>query len=75
MCLSEKEAREVLRVYEQSLEIMRERSYLKPEPHRRSSNYHKQLPWKPKVFYFIKGCKEVNEYWLNNDDACAQRAA
>ena len=74
MWLSEKEASEVLRVDEQSLEVMRERGYLKPG-HWRSSNDPEQLPWKPKVFYFIRGCKEVIEYWQNIDDSCAQRAA
>ena len=75
MWLSEKEASEVLRVDEQSLEVMRERGYLKPGPHWRSSNDPEQLPWKPKVFYFIRGCKEVIEYWQNIDDSSAQRAA
>ena len=73
--LSEKEASEVLRVDEQSLEVMRERGYLKPGTHWRSANDPKQLPWKPKVFYFIRGCKEVIEYWQNMDDSSAQRAA
>ena len=75
MWLSEKEASEVLRVDEQSLEVMRERGYLKPGPHWRSSNDPEQLPWKPKVFYFIRGCKEVIEYWQNIDDSSAQKAA
>ncbi len=73
--LSEKEASEVLRVDEQFLEVMRERGYLKPGPHWRSSNDPEQLPWKPKVFYFIRGCKEVIEYCENIDDSSAQRAA
>ena len=75
MWLSEKEASDVLRVDEKSLEAMRERGYLKPGTHWRSSNDPKQLPWKPKVFYCIRGCKEVIEYWQNNDDYCSQRAA
>ena len=73
--LSEKEASEVLRVDEQSLEVMRERGYLKPGSHWRSSNDPEELPWKRKVFYFIRGCKEVIEYWQNIDDSSAQRAA
>ena len=60
--LSVKEASEILRVDEQSLEAMRERGYLKPGTHWRSSNDPKQLPWKPKVFYFIRGCKEIIEF-------------
>ena len=75
MWLSEKEASEVLRVDEQSLEVMRERGYLKAGAHWRSSNDPEQLPWKPKVFYFIRGCKEVIEYWQNNVDSYGQRAA
>ena len=73
--LSEKEASEVLRVDEQSLELLRERGYLKPGSHWRSSNDPKQLPWKPKVFYFIRGCKEVLEYWQNNNDSLNQKVA
>ena len=48
MWLSEKEASEVLRVDAQSLEFLRQRGYLKPVPHWRSSNAPKQLPWKQK---------------------------
>ena len=73
--LSEKEASEVLKVDEQSLEVMRERGYLKPGSHWRSSNDPKQLPWKPKVFYFIGGCKEVIEYLQSNADSFSERAA
>tara|TARA_B100000965_G_scaffold63778_1_gene49646 strand:- start:360 stop:587 length:228 start_codon:yes stop_codon:yes gene_type:complete len=75
MWLSEKEASEVLGVDEKSLEVMRERGYLKPGSHWRSSNDPTQLPWKPKVFYFIRGCKEVIEYQQNNNNSYAQRAA
>ena len=75
MWLSEKEASEVLRVDEKSLVVLRERGYLKPGSHWRSSNDPKQLPWKPKAFYFIKGCKEVIEYLQKSDEYNAQRAA
>ena len=64
--LSEKEASEVLRVDEQILELFREGGYLKPGFHWRSSTDPEQLPWKPKVFYRITGCKEVIEYWQDN---------
>lgn len=73
--LSVKEASEVLKVDEQSLEVMRERGHLKPGSHWRSSNDPKQLPWKPKVFYSISGCKEVIDYWQKNNDSSAQRSA
>ena len=68
--LSEKEASEVLRVNEKSLEVLRERGYLKPGNHWRSSSDPNQLPWKPKAVYFIRGCKEVinnckDKYFFN----------
>ena len=75
MWLSGKEDSEVLSEDEKSSEVMRERGYLKLGNHWRSSNDPKQLPWKPKVFYFIRGCKEVIEYWQNNDESSAKRAA
>tara|TARA_B100000579_G_scaffold290936_1_gene241621 strand:+ start:196 stop:438 length:243 start_codon:yes stop_codon:yes gene_type:complete len=75
MWLSEKEASEALSVDEQFLELLRERGYLKPGAHWRSSNDPKQLPWKPKVFYFISTCKEVIEYWRNMDASFDQIAA
>lgn len=75
MWLSEKEASKLLRVDEQSLELLRERGHLKPGSHWRSSNDPKQLPWKPKVFYFISGCREVIEYFQNNDASIDQKAA
>tara|TARA_B100000579_G_C22019211_1_gene482996 strand:+ start:214 stop:399 length:186 start_codon:yes stop_codon:yes gene_type:complete len=58
-----------------SLEVLRESSCLKPGTHWRSSYDPNQLTCNPKVFYFISGCKEVIEYWQNNDDCFAQRAA
>ena len=70
--LSEKEASEVLRVDAQSLEFLRQRGYLKPGTHWKSSNAPKQLPLKQKNFYFISGCKEVIEYWQINDDSFDQ---
>ena len=73
--LSEKEASEVLRVDERILELLREGGYLKPGSHWRSSTDPEQLPWKPKVFYRITGCKEVIEYWQDNDASFDQIAA
>tara|TARA_Y100001968_G_scaffold272209_1_gene264279 strand:- start:533 stop:775 length:243 start_codon:yes stop_codon:yes gene_type:complete len=75
MWLSEKEASKLLRVDERSLEVLRERGYLKPGSHWRSSNEPMQLPWKPKVSYFISGCREVIEYCQNNDASFGQKAA
>ena len=72
MWLSVKEASEVLRVDENYLELLRERGYLKPGSHWRSSNEPNQLPWKPRVFYSISKCKEVLEDFQNNDDSFDQ---
>ena len=66
--LSGKEASEVLRVDEQSLDFLREMGDLKPGSHWRSSNDPDQLPWNPKAFYLISGCKEVID---NCKDNCA----
>ena len=73
--LSGKDASEVLNVDEKYLELLRERGFLKPGPHWKSSNEPKQLPWKPKVFYLISGCKEVIEYCQGNDASFDQLAA
>ena len=73
--LSEKEASKVLRVDEQTLELLREGGYLKPGFHWRSSTDPEQLPWKPKVFYLLSGCKEILEYWQNTDDYHGHDAA
>ena len=73
--LPEKEASEVLRVDKQSLEVLREAGYLKPGSHWKSSNDPKQLPWKPKVFYFISGCKEVIDFWKDKYSSFNQIAA
>ncbi len=74
MWLSEKEASEVLSLEEKSLEVLREMGYLKPGSHWKSSNDPKQLPWKPKVFYCVSGCREVIEYWQKIDDSFNQIA-
>ena len=73
--LTGKEASDVLGVDEKYLEFLRESGFLKPGYHWRSSNEPEQLPWKPKVFYFTKGCKEVIEYWKNIDAHNDQIAA
>ena len=75
MWLSEKEASDALRVNSKTLEELREGGYLKPGSHWRSSNDPEELPWKPKVFYLISGCKEVIEYFQNNEITSEQVAA
>ena len=73
--LSEKEASDVLRIDEQTLEFLREGGRLKPGCHWRSSTDPEQLPWKPKVFYHISKCKEVIEHCQGNEDISEQVAA
>jgi len=73
--LSGKDASEILSVDEKYLEFLREWGYLKPGSHWKSSNEPKQLPWKPKVFYFVSGCKEVIEYYQHNHAPSEQIAA
>ena len=72
---SEKEASKFLRVEEKYLEALRERGYLRPGFHWRSSNEPKQLPWKPKVCYFLSRCKEVIEYCKDDDASFDQIVA
>ena len=73
--LSEIEASEVLKVDVHFLDVLRERGYLKPGSHWKSSNDTNQLPWKPKVFYCVLGCKEVIEYWQHYDASFDQKSA
>ena len=73
--LSKRDASEVLRVDEQSLEELRERGHLKPGSHWRSSTDPKQLPWKPKAFYCISGCKKVIEERQKKDISFDQISA
>ena len=75
MWLLQKEASEILRVDSQTLEVLREGGYLKVGLHWRSSSDPEQLPWKPKAFYRISGCKEVVEDWKDNQDFFDQKAA
>tara|TARA_Y100001968_G_C19089978_1_gene587251 strand:+ start:389 stop:631 length:243 start_codon:yes stop_codon:yes gene_type:complete len=73
--VSEKEAIELLKVDKKTLEILREEGYLNPGTHWRSSPDPEQLPWKPKVFYFVSGCKEVIEYKKDNYASLGDMAA
>ncbi len=73
--LSEQKTSEILRVDEQTLEFLREGGYLKPGYHWRSSTDPEQMPWKPKVFYCINGCKEVIENLKDNENSYDQIAA
>ena len=73
--LSGKEASVILNVEERYLDLLRERGYLKPGSHWRSSNEANQIPWKPKVSYLISGCMEVIEYCQHNNESFEQQAA
>ena len=73
--LSKKEASEFLKVNEQTLEVFREEGYLKPGFHWRSSTDPDQLPWKPRAVYRISQCKEVVDYWKENQASFEQIAA
>ena len=73
--LSGDEASEFLRVDQKTLDVLRERGYLKPGSHWRSSTDPGQLPWKPKAFYCLSGCKEVIEYLMVNKASIDQIAA
>ena len=75
MWLAEKEASEVLRVDKQTLAVLRERGFLRPGTHWRSSADPGQIPWNPKVSYRINGCREVIKYMQANDASCDQMAA
>tara|TARA_Y100001968_G_C18991308_1_gene541539 strand:- start:32 stop:274 length:243 start_codon:yes stop_codon:yes gene_type:complete len=75
MWLSEKEASAALRVDENFLELLREKGCLRPGYHWKSSNDPEQLPWKPKVFYFISGCQEVIKYCQVTDSSLPHLAA
>ncbi len=72
--LSKKEASAFLRVDEQTLEVLREEGYFKPGSHWRSSTDSDQLPWKPRAFYRVSRCREVIEYWQNNNASFDQIA-
>ena len=73
--LSGREASRALSVDESYLELLREMGYLKPGSHWRSSNEPRQIPWKPKVLYFISGCKKAIEYRQQNDASYERIAA
>ena len=75
MWLTEKEASVILKVDEQTLEVLREGGYLKPGSHWRSSTDPEQFPLKPKVLYRITSCIEIIECFQNNEDFTGKRAA
>ena len=75
ICLSEREASQVLRINEHFLESLRERGDLKPGYHWKSSTDPDQLPWKPKACYFISACKEIVDHSKDNYASFEQMSA
>ena len=71
----EKAASDRLGVTEQTLQRWREIGYLKPGTHWRSSPDIQPSPWKPKVIYHFRWCKEMIEYWQEQDAPVTDLAA
>tara|TARA_Y100001968_G_scaffold330263_1_gene381608 strand:- start:895 stop:1134 length:240 start_codon:yes stop_codon:yes gene_type:complete len=65
--VNEELASEKLGVSEDTLRSWREIGYLKPGTHWRSSPVEEQIAWKPKVIYHLRWCKEIIDYWDNED--------
>ena len=65
--VDEDEASSKLGVSEETLKNWREIGYLKPGTHWRSSPADQPIPWKPKVIYHLRWCKEIIDYWQEED--------
>ena len=50
-----------------TLRLWRERGYLKPGTHWRSSQELSNKPWTPEVIYHLRWCKEEIDHWLAKD--------
>ena len=64
---SGEDASAFLGVTEETLQHWREIGYLKPGTHWKSSPENQILPWKPKVIYHLRWCKEEMDYWTSQD--------
>tara|TARA_Y100001968_G_scaffold319311_1_gene350642 strand:- start:887 stop:1126 length:240 start_codon:yes stop_codon:yes gene_type:complete len=73
--VAEKEASERLGVTEKTLQLWREIGYLKPGTHWRSSPSQQKVPWTPTVIYHVRWCKEVIDYWRDQDAPVSTLAA
>ncbi len=73
--VEENEAIQKLGVTKQTLMIWRERGYLQPGTHWRSSPEDQPVPWKPKVIYHLRWCKEIIDYWKKEDSPISELAA
>ena len=65
--VNEEEASISLGLSEETLQKWREVGYLKPGTHWRSCPNEQPVPWKPKVIYHLSWCKEIIEYWREED--------
>ncbi len=73
--LLEEDASKQLGVSEETLRNWREIGYLKPGTHWRSAPGEDSLPWKPIVFYHLRWCKEIIDYWRDKDAPLSDIAA
>ena len=73
--VDEKEASQELGVTQETLECLREIGYLKPGTHWRSSPKEQPSPWTPRVVYHLRWCREIIEYWREEDAPIANIAA
>tara|TARA_Y100001968_G_scaffold303791_1_gene318256 strand:+ start:240 stop:479 length:240 start_codon:yes stop_codon:yes gene_type:complete len=71
----EKETSQLLGVSQQTLREWREIGYLKPGTHWRSSPSEESVPWTPKVIYHVSWCREIIEYWREEDAPVSNMAA
>ena len=66
--LSQNSAADKLSLSEIELSQLREKGFLKPGIHWKSSPYGQKKPWNPEAIYNIKLCKKIiNEYLLQDN--------
>ncbi len=73
--LLEEDASRHLGVSQKTLQHWREIGYLKPGTHWRSAPSISYLPWKPKVIYHLRWCREIIDYWRERDAPMTDLAA
>tara|TARA_Y100001968_G_C18842102_1_gene474028 strand:- start:234 stop:473 length:240 start_codon:yes stop_codon:yes gene_type:complete len=73
--VNEQEASHRLGVSQEILRKWREVGYLKPGTHWRSSPVDQPNPWTPHVIYHLRWCKEIIEYWREEDAPISDIAA
>ena len=65
--VSGKEASQLLGVSEKTLEILRDRGYLKCGTHWRTSGEVSPIPWTQVTIYHLRWCREEIDHWLSRD--------